>query len=184
MLEKFKIKCHWHDFDCEKGVLCTSCEHMPKEEDKPNYHKPRRRADTDGWGMPVCPSCQEPTYDEKRCIFCGQHIKVKEYPQKPLIVKWKGYKGVHVIGSIWVYQDDKFVLHGQCKKKLTPNELRKQLKTMPRLLTVLAENLKDNDKSCDTCAFYNEDRDNQPCCYCHDHSSWEGEDYDHQQKEI
>lgn len=28
------------------------------------------------------------------------------------------------------------------------------------------------DKSCDNCAFYNEDRDNQPCCYCHDSSSW------------
>ena len=28
------------------------------------------------------------------------------------------------------------------------------------------------DKSCDTCAFYNEDRDNQPCCYCAENSCW------------
>ena len=29
------------------------------------------------------------------------------------------------------------------------------------------------EKDCDTCAFYNEDRDNQPCCYCVDHNCWE-----------
>ena len=29
-----------------------------------------------------------------------------------------------------------------------------------------------SDKSCDNCAFYNEDRDNQPCCYCAENSCW------------
>ena len=43
----------------------------------------------------------------------------------------------------------------------------------------LAENLKDNEKSCDTCAYYNEDRYNQPCCYCAEHSCWvKGEEDD------
>lgn len=36
------------------------------------------------------------------------------------------------------------------------------------------------EKSCDTCAFYNEDRDNQPCCYCSDHICWEEEEDDEQ----
>jgi hypothetical protein len=37
----------------------------------------------------------------------------------------------------------------------------------------------ERDKSCDTCAFYNEDRDNQPCCYCAEHSCWvKGEEDD------
>lgn len=144
MFDKFKFKCHWHDFDCENDVLCNSCPHLPKDEEKPNYHKPRRKADMDGWGMPVCPSCQEPTYDEKRCFFCGQHIKVKEYPQKPLIVKWKGYRGVYVSDSFWVHHNGKFVLHAQCKK-MTPDKARKQLKTMPKLLKALEEMEKTDD---------------------------------------
>lgn len=139
MLSDIKFKCHWHDLDCENDMSCTSCPHMPKEEDKPNYHKPRRKAEVDGWGMTVCPSCNEPTYDEKRCFFCGQHIKVKEYPRKPLIVRWKGYRGVYVSESIWIHHNGKFVLHAQCKMGMTPEELRKQLKTIPKLLKILAE---------------------------------------------
>lgn len=134
---EIQFKCHWHDFNCDNDVQCTSCPHLPKEEDKPNYHKPRRKAHIDGWGMPVCPSCYEPTYDEKRCFFCGQAIKLKEYLPKPLIVGWKSYKGIFVSGGTWIYDNGNFVLHAQCRKKLTPKEARKQLKTMPKFLKTL-----------------------------------------------
>lgn len=33
--------------------------------------------------------------------------------------------------------------------------------------------IKDCDKDCDNCVFYDEDRDNQPCCYCYGYSNWE-----------
>ena len=99
----------------------------------------------DGWGMPVCPSCNEPTYDEKRCLFCGQFIKLKEYLPKPLIVSWKGYRGVYVSGGFWVHYKGEFVMHGQCSKKLTPKDARKQLKAMPKSLKLLEE--RKNDQS-------------------------------------
>ena len=139
MLGNIKLKCHWHDFDCDYGDRsCTSCPHMPRDEDKPNYNKPRKKADLDGWGMPVCPSCYEPTYDEKRCLFCGQAIKLRVYPPKPLIVRWKGYRGVSVSGSFWVHHNGRLILHAQCKK-MTPEEARNQLKSMPKLLKALEE---------------------------------------------
>lgn len=131
---EIKFKCHWHDFDCETDALCYECPHLPKDEDKPNYNKPRKRAYTDGLGMPVCPTCGEPTYDDKRCFFCGQAFKLKEYLPKPLIVGWKGYKGVFVSGGYWIYDKGGFRLHAQCKKKMTPKEARKLLKYMPKFL--------------------------------------------------
>lgn len=132
-----KFKCHWHDFDCDHDVLCDECPHLPKDEDKRNYHKVRKGAHVDGWGMPVCPSCNEPTYDNKRCYFCGQAIKLKEYPPKPLVVRWKSFKGVYVSGGLWIYDNGKFVLHAQTSKKQTPNDVRRQLKTMPQFLKTL-----------------------------------------------
>lgn len=139
MIGKIKLKCHWHDIECENDVLCNACPHMPKDEDKPNYHKPRRKADVDGWGMPICPSCNEATYDEKRCIFCGQAIKLKEYLPKPLIVGWKNYKGVFVSDGFWIYDKGKFVMHAQSAKRFTPKEARKHLKSMPKFLKLLEE---------------------------------------------
>ena len=138
-IDKIKFKCHWHNLDCENDMLCVSCPNQPKDEDKPNYRKLRKKADMDGWGMPVCPTCNEPTYDEKRCFFCGQAIKLNEYLPKPLIVGWKGYRGVYVSGGFWVHYKGKFVMHGQCAKKLTPKEAREQLKTMPKFLKLLEE---------------------------------------------
>ena len=146
MIDKIKFKCHWHNFDCDRGVLCTSCPHMPKDEDKPNYHKPRKRADIDGWGMPVCPTCFEPTYDEKRCLFCGQAIKLNKYLPKPLIVGWKTYKGVFVGGGFWIYDKGKFVMHAQSSKKFTPKDARDQLKGMPKFLKVIKE-IENDDRT-------------------------------------
>ena len=34
--------------------------------------------------------------------------------------------------------------------------------------------------SCDTCAFYIEDRDDQPCCYCKHYDCWERGEEDEQ----
>ena len=133
-ITKFKFECHWHDFDCESDLLCKDCPHCPKEEDKPNYNKPRKRALIDGWGMPVCPTCNEPTYDEKRCFFCGQAIRLKEYLPRPLIVGWKDYKGIFVSGGYWIYHKGKIMMHARCSKKMTPKEARKQLKTLPNFL--------------------------------------------------
>ena len=110
-----------------------------KEDAKIEAQKILKKADIDGWGMPVCPSCNEPTYDDKRCFFCGQAIKLNEYLPKPLIVGWKGYKGVFIGGGYWIYYKGKFVLHAQCAKKFTPKDARKQLKTMPKLLKALEE---------------------------------------------
>jgi hypothetical protein len=133
-----KFKCHWHDFDCDRSRECFDCEHCPKDEDKPNYHKPRRLAYVDPYGMPECPACHEATYDNKRCFFCGQPFKLKKkYLRKPLIVGWKQYKGVFVEGGSWVYKDGKFILHAQTSKRLTPKQARKQLKMMPKLLSVI-----------------------------------------------
>ena len=40
--------------------------------------------------------------------------------------------------------------------------------------------MNEKAKDCSNCAFYNEDRDNQPCCYCSEYSSWEKEMEDEQ----
>lgn len=28
-------------------------------------------------------------------------------------------------------------------------------------------------EECETCAYYDTDRDDMPCCYCHDGENWE-----------
>lgn len=140
MLE-FKTKCHWHDFVCEDDRMCTECPHCPKDEEKPNYHKPRLKAEDDGWGMPICPSCWEFTYDYKRCFFCGQEIKVKRSPN-PLIVGWRDYKLMQLSGtthSIYVFKEGREVLHAQCSKDMTPKEARRLLKSIPKCFRAISE---------------------------------------------
>ena len=47
-------------------------------------------------------------------------------------------------GGYWIYNKGDLVLHAQCRKKLTPKEARKQLKTIPKFLTVLFNVKKEN----------------------------------------
>ena len=137
----FKFKCHWHDFICETEVMCQECPHCPKDEEKPNYHKPRLKAELDYCGMPICPTCGYETYDYKRCFFCGQEIKTKRLPN-PLIVGWREYRLVQVQLSsygIYVYKNGNCVMHAQSRRRLTPKEARKYLKSIPKCFKALSE---------------------------------------------
>ena len=136
-----KFKCHWHDFICENDGDCIGCPHNPKDEDKPNYHKPKAKVQLDGYGAPICPSCGEFVYINNRCIFCGQALKSLILP-KPLIVGWKDYRLVQVQGvshGIYVYKEGRFVMHAQCRKAMTPKEARKYLKSIPKCFKALSE---------------------------------------------
>ena len=39
------------------------------------------------------------------------------------------------------------------------------------------------EKTCETCAFYCEGRNEQPCCYCSWHNCWEENPYESEEEE-
>ena len=107
-----------------------------------------------------------------------KQVQRRTHRKKRTNKKWAkryGYKTV--------LDDEKIIRVGNClyatpntaeKIKLLSEEM-KQYKSPGK--TMVCQ--KFEFKSCDTCAFYNEDRDNQPCCYCAENSCWvKGEEDD------
>lgn len=76
--EKIKFRCHWHkDIECTKRHMCNGCEHQPLNEEKVNGKNPP--VEYEGG---YCPSCGEPPYDSRFCVFCGQQFKQYFTPEE------------------------------------------------------------------------------------------------------
>lgn len=73
-----ETKCYWKDIECTNGMYCGGCEHQPPDDEKKNGKESSKEVIYFDYGMPMCPSCKEPTYSDERCVFCGQKLIMPE----------------------------------------------------------------------------------------------------------
>lgn len=74
---------------------------------------------------PFCPYCNEPAYEEDRCVFCNKAYKWVESPIKDTVVKIGNITAVQTSSNhIHVLKDGKVMRHISCTKKMTEEELR------------------------------------------------------------
>lgn len=72
------MKCYWKNIKCTKGLFCNGCKHQPPDDKKKNGKEPPKEVTCYDYGAPMCPSCNEPTYSDDRCVFCGQKLVFPE----------------------------------------------------------------------------------------------------------
>lgn len=123
--------------------------------------------------VPFCPYCDELAYEKDKCVFCGKTYEWREGK----------YRGTEVnVGEYTVYQatdnhiyiynaEGNMILHASCRKKMTEDELKDMVKVYEDLIST-----ENNNNSCENCTFYDEDRNDQPCCTCHGQNFEEAKD--------
>ncbi len=79
--------------------------------------------------MCFCPYCDEPAYEKDKCVFCGKPYKWVEPKHNETVVQVGEYKVVQATNNhISIYgKDGEWLYHAQCRKKLTEEELAKQV---------------------------------------------------------
>lgn len=78
--------------------------------------------------VPFCPYCGEPAYEKNKCFSCGKPYKWVEGEYKPTEVQVGEYLVVQATNNhVHIYKDGNLVFHSQCSRKLTEEELRKQV---------------------------------------------------------
>ena len=82
------------------------------------------------WGIyiPVCPYCNEPAYDECKCLFCGKPYKWVDGKYKPTEVTVGEYTVVQSTNHhIVLYKNERMVMHIPHTKKMSEEELIEQI---------------------------------------------------------
>lgn len=78
--------------------------------------------------VPFCPHCGEPAYEQESCVVCGKPYQWVEGEIRPTKVSCGEYTVVQATNNhIHIYKNEKKVLHSQCNKKMTEDELLKQI---------------------------------------------------------
>ena len=74
-----------------------------------------------------CPYCDEPTYWEDHCVFCGKEYKWRRGRHSSRSVEVGKYTVVQTTGkSIYIYdnEDNRMLYHATCTKKLSKRKLK------------------------------------------------------------
>jgi methionyl-tRNA synthetase len=82
------------------------------------------------WGvyMPFCPYCDEVANGEDKCDFCGKTYKWVKGKHEPKVVEVGEYTVVQSTNKhIMIVKDGKMVMHINCRKKMTEDELKEQV---------------------------------------------------------
>jgi hypothetical protein len=78
--------------------------------------------------VPLCPYCNELAYEKDRCAFCGKAYEWVEGKYKNTVVAVGDYTVVQATNyHITIYENGKLVYHAAYNKKLTEDELRKEV---------------------------------------------------------
>lgn len=78
---------------------------------------------------PFCPYCKEFAYEKDHCVFCGKAYEWVEGEESNTVVEVGEYTIVQTPGKhIHLIKGDKLVMHAQCTKKLTEEELKEEIK--------------------------------------------------------
>jgi hypothetical protein len=85
--------------------------------------------------MCFCPYCDEPAYENGKCVFCGKQYKWIEPKYKPTKVQVGDYAVVQATNNnIAIYdKDGQMLYHAQCPKKMTEEELVKQVDYLKKM---------------------------------------------------
>ena len=84
----FEFTCHWDKQRiCKNNLMCGLCKHQPADEEKPNFHNLPMRPTNYSYGMPMCPSCGNPPYNNERCVFCGQALDMSAEPEPRITIR-------------------------------------------------------------------------------------------------
>ena len=84
------------------------------------------------WGelIPVCPYCNEWAYEKTHCVFCKklyEWVEPENVP-KPTVVEHKGFTIIQVADNhLLVYKNNRLAMHASCTKRLTEDEIRKEV---------------------------------------------------------
>ena len=77
---------------------------------------------------PFCPYCGEFAYNEEKCVFCGKPYEWEEDQTETVLVEFEGYRIVQTINHhIHLYKDGKLVMHIPHTKRMTAEELKKEV---------------------------------------------------------
>lgn len=77
---------------------------------------------------PFCPYCNEFAYKEEKCLFCGKPYEWVEEETATVLVEFEGYKVVQTSNNhIHLYKDSKLIMHIPCTRKMTVEELKKEV---------------------------------------------------------
>lgn len=83
---------------------------------------------------PFCPYCKELAYEQDRCVFCGKPYEWVESEGEASVVAVGEYTIVQTSNChVHLVKDGKIVMHAQCVKKLTEEELKKEIEFYERL---------------------------------------------------
>ena len=77
---------------------------------------------------PFCPYCREFAYEQDHCVFCGKPYEWTESKGETTTVKVDEYTVVQTSNHhIHIVKDGRIVMHVQCAKKLSEEELKKEV---------------------------------------------------------
>ena len=98
--------------------------------------------------VPFCPYCGEPAYEQDSCTFCGEPYQWVEGEFKPTKVTRGEYTVVQATNRhIHIYKNGKMVLHSHGNKKLTEEELLKEIDFYENLISAGAFDKCFNDSN-------------------------------------
>ena len=83
---------------------------------------------------PFCPYCREFAYEQDHCVFCGKPYEWVEGEGESSVVTVGEYTIVQTTNHhVHLVKDRKIVMHAQCAKSLTEEELKKEIEFYKRL---------------------------------------------------
>ena len=75
--------------------------------------------------MPFCPYCDEPIYYKGECSFCGKKHEWVDNGKSETVVEDGDYVIVQAANNhIQVFHEGRMLMHINCTKKMTEDELR------------------------------------------------------------
>lgn len=78
--------------------------------------------------VPICPHCRELAYEKDECVFCKKPYQWVEGKYKSQVVEVGDFTVIQTTNNnIHIYKDNRLVYHASCVKKMTEDELRKQV---------------------------------------------------------
>jgi hypothetical protein len=81
--------------------------------------------------MSFCPYCDEPTYNDDRCEFCGREYIMTEPEYKPTVIEQGEYTIVQCTNNnIHIYKGARMVYHASCTEKMSEKELLDMFKDL------------------------------------------------------
>jgi methionyl-tRNA synthetase len=90
-----------------------------------------------GCYVPFCPYCDEMASYEDRCAFCGKEYEWVEPQHNPTIVQVEEYTVTQATNNhISITKDNKMIYHASCTKKMTEEELKKEVDIYLKLIEI------------------------------------------------